>query len=268
MPALPRPPAQSPAKPEPEENNDERDPVSIVPLPRRPDRRNAAPAWRWARPGATMTLIAGAMLASAVATTAWHFGRADGQPRDDATPQVLAAPSAPLLPYHGSAGNRASRRPAVAKSGVQPQPAVPGDAVAVRPTTARIPTRNPAPAASRAPRPEAKPYGPWQCTQSIALEWSSKIALATKPCQMLGRDIQYQASLTAPGGATGSITVSLQEAGSGRTVAGPKTCDGLAFGGDAATRSCGPSGASPGARAHVRGGDVLPLRARRADAGR
>jgi serine/threonine protein kinase, bacterial len=62
---------------------------------------------------------------------------------------------------------------------------------------------------------------------------------------MLGRDIRYQGSLTAPGGATGSITVALQDAGSGRTVAGPRTCGGLSFGGDPSTESCGPMSASP-----------------------
>lgn len=98
---------------------------------------------------------------------------------------------------------------------------------------------------SRSPQPEAKPYGPWQCTQSIAFDFTSRLPLAPKPCQMLGRDIQYQASLTAPGGGTGSITVALQDAGSGRTVAGPKTCGNLTFGGDAATQGCGPIGASP-----------------------
>jgi serine/threonine-protein kinase len=63
---------------------------------------------------------------------------------------------------------------------------------------------------------------------------------------MLGRDIRYQASLTAPGGATGSISISLRDAGSGHTVAGPKTCDGLTFTGNpAATATCGPAPASP-----------------------
>jgi hypothetical protein len=98
---------------------------------------------------------------------------------------------------------------------------------------------------TRSPQPEAKAYGPWQCTQTIAIDMAARLPVAPKPCQMLGRDIQYQASLTAPGGGTGSITVALQEASSGRTVAGPKTCGNLTFGGDAATQGCGPAGASP-----------------------
>ena len=98
---------------------------------------------------------------------------------------------------------------------------------------------------TRSPQPEAKPYGPWQCKQSIAIDMMARLPLAPQPCQMLGRDIQYQASLTAPGGGTGSITLSLQDASSGRTVAGPKTCGNLMFGGEAATQGCGPAGASP-----------------------
>jgi serine/threonine-protein kinase len=62
---------------------------------------------------------------------------------------------------------------------------------------------------------------------------------------MLGRDIQYQASLTAPGGGAGSITVALQDAGSGRTVAGPKTCEYPAFRWSEWRWGCRPVGASP-----------------------
>jgi serine/threonine-protein kinase len=241
-PALPR---AAPASPPSPENNDEPDPVSVVPLPRKPDRGNAAPSWRWGRPGVTMTVIAGAMLASAVAATALHFGRAEGRPA--LTPQILAAPSAPDRPHHGTAGVRTSQRVTPAPSAVPPQPAAQDDPIVARsPAGVRARTKK---AATRPPQPEAKPYGPWQCTQGIAFQWSSKIALATKPCRMTGKDIQYQASVTAPGGGTGSITVSLQDAASGRTVDGPKTCDGLTFGGDASTRNCGPSGASP-ARGH------------------
>jgi serine/threonine-protein kinase len=63
---------------------------------------------------------------------------------------------------------------------------------------------------------------------------------------MIGRDIRYQALLTAPGnGSRATVSVSLQDTGTGRTVAGPKTCADLAFAGNAATRNCGPAAASP-----------------------
>jgi serine/threonine-protein kinase len=215
-----------------------------VPLPRAADPRgNAAPSWRWARPGAT--LIAAAMIASAVATTAWHFGRAESDTPDTMTtvPTVLAASSPAQLPQRGTAGKRVPQRAGTTTTGAPRQPGGTDDAVkTARPATAsRVPHKE-----TRSPQPEAKPYGPWQCTPRFAFDLTSKTPMATKPCQMLGRDIQYRASLTAPGGGTGSITVTVQDAATGRTVAGPKTCDDLTFGGDAATRSCGPATARPG----------------------
>ncbi|GIM93305.1 serine/threonine-protein kinase [Paractinoplanes toevensis] len=220
--------------------------VSLLPLPRKPDRGNAPPRWRWAkRPGVTMAIIAAAMVASAVATTAWNHGRADGEPRDTVTREAPAAPTGSPKP---SAAAVVSRAPRTAAHRVASAPADEPEPAAAR-SVAR--TRVPATAAARgatkprSPQPEAQPYGPWQCTERVAFDLSSRIPLLPKPCQMVGRDIRYQASLTAPGGGTGSISVTLQDAASGRTVAGPKTCTGLAFGGQAATQGCGPSGASP-----------------------
>ncbi|SNY65661.1 serine/threonine protein kinase [Paractinoplanes atraurantiacus] len=231
-------------------------PRSIVPKPRREQRRNAAPSWRWARPGATLSMVAGAMAVSAVVTTAWHIGRADGGTQDLAAPQVITVP-APQRQQQQQTQRKSATRDAAA-----PQPPAAttraGSVPRVRPGVAAVVT-SPTPAAvrpkpvttskaqpTRSPQPEAKPYGPWNCTQSFAIDFRNRTGLGVKPCQMLGRDIRYQASLTAPGnGARGSITVSLRDAGSGRTVAGPKTCDGLTFDGDAATRSCGPAGAQP-----------------------
>jgi serine/threonine-protein kinase len=221
--------------------------VSLLPVPRKPERGNAAPSWRWAkRPGATMTIIAGAMVATAVATTAWNVGRAGDQPRDGVTTQVLAAPTGSSRPSLGVVRSAPSRKVAahnVAPTGHEQQ----GSDAARLVTPRSVPSKSAAPGVteSRSPQPEAQPYGPWECRQSFAIDMSGRTAFGPKPCQMLGRDIQYQASLTAPGGGTGSITVALQDASNGRTVAGPKTCDNLAFGGNAATRACGPSGASP-----------------------
>jgi serine/threonine-protein kinase len=199
-----------------------------------------------------MTVIAGVMIASAVATAVWKAGGADHQPRDTVTPQILAAPTAAARSYAGTAAAELPHRAVTTRSAAPAKaPEKQGSDVARLATSPRVPSRNPAPRVTkpRLPQPEAKPYGPWQCTQSIAFDFSSRTPLAPKPCQMLGSDIQYQASLTAPGGGTGSITVALQDASSGRTVAGPKTCDNLAFGGDASTQGCGPSGAAP-ARGH------------------
>jgi serine/threonine-protein kinase len=220
--------------------------VSVVPAPREPKQaRNQAPNWRWARPGATMSVIAVAMLASAVATTAWNFGRADGSPQTSGREQVKVAPAAKQQAPHRSAPRAAtSPLPAASRSHADGT-AGSLQAATSPPSSVRSTHTAAARRDQRAPQPEARPYGPLQCSQGFAFDLSSKTPLAPRPCQMLGRDIRYQASLTAPGGATGSISISLQDTGSGHTVAGPKTCDGLSFTGKASTANCGPGSASP-----------------------
>ena len=232
-------------------------PHSVIPHPRPPQRRNAVPAWRWARPGATLSLVAGAMVASAVATTAWNMGRAGGEPpRDVAAPPAVVTAPASVPPQPPPTATAASRR-AVTRAAAPADRAATGRAgrvvatdrtAAVPPAPSGVrsrpvPTDRPRP--TRSPQPEARPYGPWECRQSIAFDFASRTPLVPKPCQTTGRDIRYQASLTAPGGGSVSISVVLQEAGTGRTVAGPTTCDDLTFDGRASTRTCGPGGASP-----------------------
>nr|WP_296075652.1 serine/threonine-protein kinase [uncultured Actinoplanes sp.] len=249
--ALPSP-EPPPAEPEPAERIEA--PKSVVPEPRRArqQRRNQPPSWRWARPGATMALIASAMAASAVATIAWNFGRADGEPAE--TPQVLAAPTAQVTHRAPQAAPRRGTATVAQQqtAGRVPVQQVPPRPASVRPS-ASVPVRTKTapepPGLPRSPQPEAKPYGPWQCAQRFAIDFGSKTPLAVSPCHMLGRDIQFRGSVTGPGGATADLTVSLQDAGSGRTVAGPKTCAGLSYTGSAPTRTCGPASANP-ARGH------------------
>ena len=52
-----------------------------------------------------------------------------------------------------------------------------------------------------------------------------------------------RATLAAPDGIA-TISVSLRDASSGRTAAGPKTCPGLVFADRTVTRACGPATAS------------------------
>ncbi|WP_250007152.1 serine/threonine-protein kinase [Actinoplanes sp. M2I2] len=228
---------------------------SIVPPQRHPGKRNAVPSWRWARPGATMSLIAAAMVASAVATIAWNLGRADGESRDLAAPQIIVAPaSAAAAPGAAPVARRSATTPATraadrrltgntrplatssAPAAAEPAP------TAVRPKAAPRPTKR---KPTRSPRLEAQPYGPWQCNQSFAIDLRSKSAARVQPCYMLGRDVRYQASVTAPGGGRGHITVALRDADTGRVVGATKSCDGLAFDGDIATRTCGPASTRP-----------------------
>ncbi|MBL7254290.1 serine/threonine protein kinase [Actinoplanes sp. LDG1-01] len=223
-------------------------PVSIVPAPRRPapSRRNAVPSWRWARPG---SLIAAAMVASAVATTAWHMGRAREAPFELAVPAVVIASASPAPASSSSSRPAATKRRAaagparsVARKTRPAPPPVTTPAVRKRPVAPTPVKRTP----TRSPHLEAKPYGPWECSTGWAVDMRTRDGLIAKPCRMTGRDIRYQASLTGRAGGRGRITVALRENGTGRTVGGTKTCDNLDFNGDRiATRSCGPTAARP-----------------------
>ncbi|MCO8273191.1 serine/threonine protein kinase [Actinoplanes sp. TRM 88003] len=222
---------------------------SIVPPQRHPGKRNAVPGWRWARPGATLVVIAAAMVASATATTAWNMGRDNGETRDLAAPPATVAPLPSAVPSTVAqrrtnvSANRNAARPAAAHTPPAPRKAVPAPASpVVRTRAAQPPTKRPP---TRSPRPEAQPYGPWQCNQSFAIDFRTRTAARVQPCHMLGRDVRYQATVTAPGGGQGRITVALKDADSGRTVGATKTCDNLIFEGDAANRTCGPAAASP-----------------------
>ncbi|GIE33002.1 hypothetical protein Ait01nite_060470 [Actinoplanes italicus] len=246
MPALP-PPASSPpdadseplrssAPPKPER-------VPSIPPPRRRRPRNDAPAGRWSRLGGIAALTVGAMIASGIATTAWHLGRAGSDPGDFST--IVVAPSVPRLTTAASAPGGASRQPSnqqlrqrkpvrnVALPAPKPKPA------GVR-TTRAASHRTPA----RSPLPEAKPRGPWQCSQRLVFDLPSRTALGPKPCHSIGRDVRFQGYLTAAAGGSARVEVTLQDAATGRTVAGPKRCD-LTFSKQTYTRACGPSDAVP-----------------------
>ncbi|MEV6495084.1 serine/threonine-protein kinase [Actinoplanes sp. NPDC051633] len=103
---LPPPKAPAPKPPAPPEPAEKAEPqpkpralskadhVSVIPMPRQPKQaRNKAPGWRWARPWTVLSVLAGAMLASGVATTAWHVTRSGAA--DDVT--VIAASPAPII---------------------------------------------------------------------------------------------------------------------------------------------------------------------------
>lgn len=216
--------------------------ISVVPEPREPKQaRNQAPGWRWARPGATMAVIALAMLASAIATTAWNFGHGEAAPRRPGSPSAQTTPAAKVS-HRPVPRTPSSRLPSA------PRTHAAGTAGSLQAETSRsssVRAKHPSTTTHHDAHPEAQAYGPWKCSEGIAFDLGGKTAMMPRPCQMLGRDIRYQASLTAGGPATGSISISLQDAGSGHTVAGPKTCGGLSFAGRAATADCGPGSASP-----------------------
>ncbi|GAA3336380.1 hypothetical protein GCM10020358_08320 [Amorphoplanes nipponensis] len=244
-PALPPPAAPRPAPPEQPRTPDPAAPRLAHPslaglrLPA-PRRRNQPASWRWGRPWATIAVVSAAMLASGVATTAWHLVRTPGpqSPARAAQPMLPAAqPSGPVLPSRSvpappataSAGPDAGRRRPVA-------PAVAAQAL----TPVRPPHRTSRP---RSRVQEAQPYGPYACRRSFGM--AGYTPLVVSPCQSLGARVRIRATLTAPAPGEGRITVALVDAGTGRTVGAPKVCAGLTFTKDTPTRLCGPMTVGP-----------------------
>jgi serine/threonine protein kinase len=227
VPPLP-PPAPLPDAPVPPPSPSPK--PSIIPQQRPPRRRNQAPSWRWARPGTVFALLAGTMLASGVATTAWHLSRADGSARDVV---VAAVPAA--TPSRSPVASAAPSRPAPSPASERRDPAPAPPRVPAGPSATRATTHTARPV-TRSPQPEVREYGAFACTRRITLDWDSPVVAA--PCQATGPKVQFKGELTAAGGGTATVTVSLRSGG--RTVAGPYTCTALAFRGDAETRACGP----------------------------
>ncbi|MFI7547513.1 protein kinase [Actinoplanes sp. NPDC049599] len=208
-----------------------------VPAPRR---RNQPATWRWGRPWATIAVVSAAMLASGVATTAWHVARSAGDP-----PATAAAP--PLLPLDRPAGSPAASRSApVAQTTAPSKPATerrrPAAAVAAQALTPVRPaaTRT---SSTRPPVREARPYGPDACHETFGL--AGYTPLMVTPCHALGTRVRMRATLTAPTPGEGRITLALRDVGTGRTVGDQKVCAGLVFSKATPARSCGPVTVSP-----------------------
>ena len=211
-----------------------------LPVPRR---RNQPATWRWGKPWAAIAVISAAMLASGVATTAWHLARtAGGQPRT-----TTAQPLPPAgRPATSAAASRSA--PAARTSTPPRKPAAERRRPAAGPAAAAQALTPVRPAASRrsSTRPrvqEARPYGPEDCKEGFGL--AGFTPLMVTPCHALGTRVRIRATLTAPTPGEGRIAVALQDAGTGRTVGDPKVCTGLTFTKAAPTRSCGPVTVGP-----------------------
>jgi serine/threonine-protein kinase len=181
------------------------------------------------------------MLASGVATTAWHLTRAG-----DARSVVVAAAGPAVTPSRSATTPVAPGASAARPATVRPRPeraAPPAD------RAPRTPARS-TPPVTRSPQPEARPYGPFACERQIAVNWET--TLLVSQCHAIGPKIQFQAVLTPAGTGTATVTVALRS--EGRTVAGPHRCAGLAFAERGTARECGPwaSGAVRGRRYSVR----------------
>ncbi|MEV4636594.1 serine/threonine-protein kinase [Actinoplanes sp. NPDC049548] len=245
-PALPAPdPGKAAAKPRKSRTPDPEPPAAApgphpslasmrkLPVPRR---RNQPASWRWARPWAMIALVCSAMLASGVATTAWHLGRDDGSPETDGPvaqaparqpqPSVVASTAAEASKPARSHGKPAAE-PLHADAAVQA-------VVTPRPRTSRA-TQAPAPVVE-------KTYGPWDCNQQYALSYDN--AMAVRPCHKVGEKVQLTASLTAPRDGTASLSLALRDLATGSSVPA-KTCDGMVFQEGARSQECGTATVSP-----------------------
>jgi serine/threonine-protein kinase len=201
------------------------------------------PSWRWARPGAWAALIGGAMVASAVATTAWHLGGADNDPGD-----IVVAEPARTLPASQPPAPHPSASPTSPAPAPKPAAAV-GDqhraAVKAEPAKRTASVRKTA-----APRHSSKPpavpekaYGPLVCKGYVSFNFTS--SLFAQPCHNEGTKVQIRALLTGAAGGSATVSVALQDASTGRNVAGPHTCSGQAFSEGIKQQQCGPFTANP-----------------------
>ena len=226
-----------------------------------PRRRNEVPRWRWARPGAMVALVCGAMLTSGIATNAWHVSRSERDGRTDVralTPPVTAtrSPQAASTPSGPTSSGPAQSPTPVPTTDRSTTPASGAPAGEEHPADRRSVIRDGVPAAAeqvvatlrpvgrraaaRAGRvlPEAQPYGPLQCQERLVFTGNTPVL--AKPCHSLGTGIRVLGALAAPPGGHATVTVSLQDTASGRAVAGPRTCGGLVYTDDRLTHDCGP----------------------------
>ena len=240
-PALPKPAAAPPQPPaEPAKPSHPSLAGFKLPVPRR---RNQPATWRWGKSWAAIAVVSAAMLASGVATTAWHLARtAGGQPRTTTAQPLPDVADRPAASAAASRSAPAARTTAPRKPTAEQRRPAAGPAAAAQALT---PVR---PAATRksSTRPrvkEARPYGPEDCKEGFGL--AGFTPLMVTPCHALGSRVRIRATLTAPTPGEGRIAVALRDAGTGRMVGDPKVCAGLTFTKAAPTRSCGPVTVGP-----------------------
>ncbi|GLY05743.1 serine/threonine-protein kinase [Actinoplanes sp. NBRC 101535] len=202
------------------------------PVPR--SRRNDAPRGRWTRPGAAAALVAGILVAVGAA---WQVGRSES--RLESSPPVIITAS--VAPVTAVVPRPAAPRPPTSKPAVKRKAATarssPSAVRATRSAATRIDVRSPV------NRDEAR--NSWQCTPDMIFDLPTRSPLGLRPCHFLGRDVRVQATLTTPAKGRGRIEVRLLDTASGRTVAGPATCDDLRFSRRELSHGCGPLTAQP-----------------------
>ncbi|MEV4709571.1 serine/threonine-protein kinase [Actinoplanes sp. NPDC049316] len=250
-PALPAPAARQDAKPRRSRTPDPEPPAPAPPLHPSlasmrklpvPRRRNQPASWRWARPWAMIGLVCAAMVASGVATTAWHMGRADGDLRAGSPLAGSPAAAGPvtLAPSVVASASATARKDSGSAAADRLQANT--HAAAARAMTTPRARHTPKPAKTKAPVIE-KTEGPWECHEQIA--WDFRNPLVPTPCRQVGQKVRLSAKLTSPGDGTGMISVGLLDVAAGSTVGATKTCGRLFFTDGARTQECGTLTVSP-----------------------
>jgi hypothetical protein len=206
--------------------------------PRIPRRRNQVPNWRWARPGAVVVLVCGSMVASGLATSAWHLSHRPGIQDNQALPPVDVA---------GAATRRTSTHPA--RSAAATRTSSPPSTAAARPDRQDVadhPIRRQIAATTRATTAravEATPYGPWQCEKRLLFP-SLRDVSVIQPCHTVGPGVQMKGILAVPRGGLVNATVALRDVTRSKIVAEYR-CDNLLVGQGSGSQTCGPRTVTP-----------------------
>ncbi|UQU61646.1 serine/threonine protein kinase [Couchioplanes caeruleus] len=206
----------------------------------RPKRRppNRPGSWAWGRRAALVALIGGALTASGISGyRAWQGGR-------DAAATTAALPHLPVTGA-GSAPSPRSRAALGAPGEHAPAEAAADGAAAPSPSqresggapAARVSAAVGLPGGTGSAGVAAA-FGPYECGE--AFTWDVGHPVLAQPCHALGGEVRVKGRIEATPGVQADVTLTVQDARTGKVVAGPHTCEGLMFTDSALQHTCGP----------------------------
>jgi serine/threonine-protein kinase len=211
--------------------------------PRRPPPRprNRPRFWRWALPALGATLAAGALVAAA-ATGRLPWTQVDGSSQHAAggTPPQGEVQVVPRQPDRASEAGGPAAGPTPSVGPAREIDGLPRAARGARPPALAVDSHLSVGATSGPMNAgaHAKVYGPWQCGD--AYQWDIGHPALANPCYAVGGAIRVMGRMEATPGVQADVSLSVEDVGTGRRVAGPYTCDGLMFTDFAPEHTCGP----------------------------
>jgi serine/threonine-protein kinase len=182
-------------------------------------RRDRVGAGRWARLGAVAALTLAVVLSASAPDALRALGDPAGRPHGHPGPPA-STPTAPTprpAPPSAAGGGTGTAQPAVPTPG-GPSPGAPSSPALVQ--------------------AEIVPYGPWRCAE--AATWDVGHPLLSRPCYAVGPGIRVMGRVQALPTVQADVALALEDAATGRTVAGPYTCKGIVFTEVEQEHSCGP----------------------------